>query len=280
MPRAWRRRLIVVAALGIGGLAGCSGREQVLAVGVTSTTAATTDAVATTAVATTAAASTSTGGAATTIRRAGTPTTRVAAGPTTGGSPTAPTSAPGAPVAASPSCAVPRDRPEPTLPDGEVVVATALGLRMAHPTAWPVTEVNVAADQVLPRALLAEIGLDGNTTMQPLVVRNPARYPGLAVFRFRRPQVDLPTTAELLREFANYRKFFVQPKTISGCVDGAPALGLLTTNQEYLQVIWTFYRDDAMYVALGLAVDDGTSRGQNAAVDQFTAILRTVRWLD
>lgn len=292
MATRHRRRFASAAALSVVTalvMSACSGGTQVLGVTVApSTTAASaTEEPSTTAIIATATTRVRTP----TTRATRTPTSTAAAGATTTGpAPTsaaaaAPTTAAaagaaGAPTTAgAPTCASPKDGPDPTLPAGDVVVSSELGLRMAHPAAWPVTAVNVAADQVLPRTLLAETGLAATTVLSPLVVRHPSQFPGLAVFRFRRPAVDLRTTTEILREFAFTRKYLVQDRLLTLCIDGALAVGLLGTNQQYVQATWTLYRGDSMYLLFGLAADDGSSRGQTAIINEFSSVAQSIRWL-
>jgi hypothetical protein len=187
-----------------------------------------------------------------------------------------------APATTTPgSCRVAADRPtEPTIAGGRVASSGAVGVRLAHPAGWPLTTIAVTAEQIVDRRLLAELGLQPTTPLDPLVVRDPSQYPGLAVFKLPRPDIDLVATAGVMREFYWSRRFLVQDKLLSACLDGEIAAGLFGTNGDVLQLTWLAYRGDSMYFILGMADDDGSARTQTQVKAEFASVLETLRWLD
>jgi hypothetical protein len=217
-------------------------------------------------------------------------------GPTTVASPTAATGAPIAPTDAPAvattaraaaatttpgSCRVAANRPtEPTIAGGRVAVSDTVGVRLSHPAGWPRTTISVTAEQIVERRLVAELGLEPTTPLDPLVVRDPSQLPGLAVFKLPKPNIDLIATAGVMREFYWSRKFLVQEKLLSACLDGEIAAGLFGTNGDVLQLTWFVYRGDSMYFILGLADDDGSARTQTRVQAEFASVLETLRWLD
>ena len=167
---------------------------------------------------------------------------------------------------------------EPTLPGGRAASSASIGVRLAFPSDWQVTEVTVNADQVLDPRLIPVLALKPDTPLKPFVVRTASNYPGLAVFRFPKPKQDLIYIAGVMREFTFFRKFQVQPQTLSGCLDGAGALGLVSTNYTLLQLEWMTIRGDSFYLVLGLGLDGGTAQAESDLTNQFSRVLDTFRW--
>lgn len=266
--------LVVLAAV----LAACGGRTQVLDVALQSTsspsttTPADTAATAGTATAGTAATGPAGTGPATPTTRPASPTSR-AATPTT-------TRRTGGGVTAADACPVSPNRvADPTLPSGGEARSPTVGVRFSNPRDWPVTDVTVEAREVMGADLLAPMGLAGTTALRPLAARNRANFPGLAVFALPRPAAfDLSATATSLRTFYVSRRFLVDDKPLSLCLDGARALGMISTNGNVLQVTWIAFRGDRMYLVLGLAFDNGDARSQAASLATFNQVLGTFRF--
>lgn len=284
-PRQGRRvriaGTVATVVLAVGATA-CGGRTIVLGENLSPTTAVAPD--------------TAVGGAPTAVAPTSIATTAAAGpGPTTGatvatiaptiapsGAPTVATTARASAATTAPgSCRVAANRPtEPTIAGGRVASSAAVGVRLAHPAGWPLTTISVTAEQIVERRLIAELGLQPSTPLDPLVVRDPSQFPGLAVFKLPKPNIDLIATAGVMREFYWSRKFLVQEKLLSACLDGEIAAGLFGTNGDVLQLTWFVYRGDSMYFILGLADDDGSARTQTRVQAEFASVLETLRWLD
>jgi hypothetical protein len=170
--------------------------------------------------------------------------------------------------------------PDATVPDGVVTTSTLFGLRIAHPADWPVTDVRVPASEVLDPRTLPLVGLNADTALSPLAMRAASAYPGIAIFRFQRPQgIDLVTLTEMMREFQSSRHFAMTNQTLAGCFDGEVAAGVSGTTTRVLEVVWLTFHADSFYVVACLAKDDGIPTTQNEVTAIFQHTLDTLRWL-
>lgn len=223
----------------------------------------------------------STGGAST--ARPGTPTTTATGRTTTAPGATTATGAGTSGGQGANRCAAEAASPlrdaAPTLPDGRVATSAAIGVRMAYPAAWPLTDLTVTASQVLEPRLVPAVGLQDSSPLKPLTVRAPAQYPGVAVFRLKRPKQDVAYVAAVTREFLWSRKFEVQNDLAAGCLDGEVAVGLVATNGVLYQLTWLAVHGDSLYLILCLGRDDGTRQNQNTLAADFSRTLDTLRWL-
>lgn len=178
------------------------------------------------------------------------------------------------------TCPVAASRPvDPTLPSGGVATSSGVGARFSHPKDWPVTDVAVAARELMGPGLLQALGLGAGDSLRPLATRSRANFPGIAVLRLPRPaSLTITETATELRDFYVGRRFAVDPTPLSICLDGARAIGMISSNGEILQATWIAYRGTAMYLVLGLALDERDVRSQAAMLSTFNQILGTFRF--
>ena len=279
--RPWRRLVaIALAGAALGTTACGAGKPSVLATQLASTppTAPTTPLVvpgprregtSTTA---------GLGGGASTARP-GTPTTAAAGRTSTAPGATETTSGVPAANRCVAEAASPLRDAAPTLPDGRVATSPAIGVRLAYPAAWPLTDLTVTAAQVLEPRLVPAVGLQDSSPLKPLTVRSPAQYPGVAVLRLKRPTQDVAYVASVMREFLWSRKFEVQNDLAAGCLDGEVAVGLVATSGVLYQLTWMTVHGDSLYLILCIGRDDGTRQNQNTLAADFSRTLDTLRWL-
>lgn len=166
------------------------------------------------------------------------------------------------------------------MPDGVVTTSIPFGLRITHPADWPVTDVTVPASEVLDQRTLPLVGLTTDAALGPLAMRAASAYPGIAIFRFQRPQgIDLVTLTDMMREFQSSRHFVVTDQTLTGCIDGEAAAGVSGTTTRVLEVVWLTLHADSFYVVACLAKDDGIPTTQREMNAVFQRTLDTLRWL-
>lgn len=174
----------------------------------------------------------------------------------------------------------PRRVVQPTFPSGLVATSTEHGVRLSYPTPWRVDQVVVAANQLVPPAIVADLGLRADATVRPLSVRAPSQYPGVAIARLGSLKSDLAAITTAVRAFMRERGFVVRPGVVGGCLDKEPAVGLIAVNDKALDAVWFAFHSDALYIVVCLAHHDGSARNQADLLSQFQSVLETVRWTE